>query len=211
MTSRSDGQAVFVEAAARLHFGVLDLRGAHGRWFGGIGAAAPAPTLLVSAGVADGLEVDGGDADRAAEFARRFLAHHRLPGGARLCVHRTFPSHAGLGSGTQLALAVARALAEVHRVPTDARGLARSVGRAPRSAIGTWTFAGGGLVLEGGRRPRAKTPPRCSPGCRSLHPGGASLRCRTPHVASVVSPKRWRLPSLPHRPNATLSASLIWC
>ncbi|PYR31168.1 MAG: hypothetical protein DMF92_06285 [Acidobacteria bacterium] len=27
------------------------------------------------------------------------------------------------------------------------------MGRAQRSAIGTWTFAGGGLVLEGGRRP----------------------------------------------------------
>ena len=40
-------EAVFVEAPARLHFGVLDLRGALGSWFGGIGAAAQAPTLLV--------------------------------------------------------------------------------------------------------------------------------------------------------------------
>ncbi len=30
--------------------------------------------------------------------------------------------------------------------------LARTMGRAKRSAIGTWTFAGGGLVVEGGRR-----------------------------------------------------------
>ena len=35
------GLEVFVEAPARLHFGVLDLRGELGRWFGGIGAAAP--------------------------------------------------------------------------------------------------------------------------------------------------------------------------
>jgi beta-RFAP synthase len=52
-----------------------------------------------------------------------------------------------------LALSVARALAELHGVSTDARDLARAVGRARRSAIGTWTFAGGGLVVEGGRRP----------------------------------------------------------
>ena len=148
-----DGEAVFVEAQARLHFGVLDLRGALGRWFGGIGAAAPAPTLLVSASPADGLEVGGEDADRAAHFARRLLAHYGLEGGARLRVHRSLPPHAGLGSGTQLALAVARALAEVFSVTTDVRELARAVGRGGRSAIGTWTFTGGGLVLEGGRRP----------------------------------------------------------
>src|SRR5580765_5083643 len=108
MTSRAargeslDGEAVFVESAARLHFGVLDLRGSLGRWFGGIGAAAPAPTLLVSAAPADVLQVDGEDADRAAEAGRRFLAHHGVNGGARIRVHRSLPSHAGLGSGTQL-------------------------------------------------------------------------------------------------------------
>ena len=41
MSDARDWNRVFVEAPARLHFGVLDLRGALGRWFGGIGAAAP--------------------------------------------------------------------------------------------------------------------------------------------------------------------------
>jgi beta-ribofuranosylaminobenzene 5'-phosphate synthase len=150
---RPSGHAIFVEAPARLHFGLLDLRGALGRRFGGIGAAAPAPTLLVSACPADSLEVVGEDAERAAAFARMFLAHHAIDGGARLWVHRALPSHAGLGSGTQLALAVARALAEIHGITADAAALAHAVGRARRSAIGTWTFDGGGLVLEGGRRP----------------------------------------------------------
>jgi beta-ribofuranosylaminobenzene 5'-phosphate synthase len=152
VTPWSVGQAAFVEAPARLHFGLLDLRGSLGRQFGGIGAAAPAPTLLVSACPADTWEVVGEDADRAAGFARRFMAHHGLDGGVRVCVHRTLPPHVGLGSGTQLALAVARALAELHSVATDAPSLARAMGRAQRSAIGTWTFDGGGLVLEGGRR-----------------------------------------------------------
>src|SRR5258708_24173813 len=146
---------VFVEAPARLHFGLRARRVSNGPLFGGIGAAAPEPTLLVSARAADTPDVHGDDADRAAEFARRFLAS-RVPGranGAQVRVRRTLPSHAGLGSGTQLALAVARALAELYDVATDPADLARAVGRARRSAIGTWTFAGGGLVLEGGRRP----------------------------------------------------------
>ena len=144
-------QAVFVEAPARLHFGVLDLRGSLGRWFGGIGAAAPAPALLLSACRADVLRVGGDNADRAAAFARRFLEHHGIRAGAHIRVHRALPSHAGLGSGTQLALAVGRALADLYGTGTDARGLARAVGRARRSAIGTWTFAKGGFVVEGGR------------------------------------------------------------
>ena len=149
----ADREAVFVETAARLHFGVLDLRGARGRWFGGIGAAAPAPTLLLSATRAETIEITGEDAERAAEFASRFLTHHGLDRRIRLHVHRALPRNVGLGSGTQLALAVARALAEIHGVSTDPRGLARAVGRARRSAIGTWTFADGGLVVEGGRHP----------------------------------------------------------
>ena len=172
MTGARGGGTVFVEAWARLHFGVLDLRGALGRWFGGVGAAAPSPSLLVSAsfpqdgGGAGGpgapdtarLRVEGDDAARAERFARRFLEHHGVTSGACVRVHRALPSHAGLGSGTQLALAVARALAELHGLDTGAASLARAVGRARRSAIGTWTFADGGLVVEGGRHRERDDP-----------------------------------------------------
>jgi len=144
--------SVFVHAAARLHFGVLDLRGELGRRFGGLGAAVPEPSLLLEVSLAERLSAHGPDGDRAAGFAERFLAHHGLGGGARLTVHRHIPQHSGLGSGTQLALAVARALAELHGLPTEPMALARAVGRGRRSAIGTWTFALGGFIVEGGRR-----------------------------------------------------------
>jgi beta-RFAP synthase len=143
---------VCVEAYARLHFGVLDLRGERGRWFGGIGAAAPSPTTLVSASVSETLHVEGEDSERAAVFARRFLDHYRVRGGAHLHIQRTLPPHAGLGSGTQLGLSVARALAALHGIQANVAELAAAVGRGRRSAIGIWTFAGGGLVVEGGRR-----------------------------------------------------------
>ena len=144
--------AVLVEAPARLHLGVLDLRGRLGRWFGGLGAAASAPTLLVSARPSASLIVEGEDQARAEGFASSFLHHYGITAGAHVIVHRALPPHAGLGSGTQLALAVARALADVHGVSADAPALARATGRARRSAVGTWTFAGGGLVVEGGRQ-----------------------------------------------------------
>jgi beta-ribofuranosylaminobenzene 5'-phosphate synthase len=148
----SDASPVFVEAPARLHFGVLDLRGALGRRFGGIGAAVPEPSLLLEARRASELQAEGPDAARALAFARRVAASHALELRIHFCIHRSIPMHAGLGSGTQLALAVARAIAELHGLPTEVTALARAVERGRRSAIGTWTFAHGGFVLEGGRR-----------------------------------------------------------
>ena len=151
--TRTDQPYVYVEADARLHLGVLDLRGSRGRWFGGIGAASSALSVLVSARAAGSLAVTGEDAARAAEFASRFLTYQKWEGGVSLHVHRALPPHSGLGSGTQLALAVAQAICAVRDETCEIAELARSVGRASRSAIGTWTFAGGGLVVEGGRRP----------------------------------------------------------
>ena len=149
---------VFVEAPARVHFGMLDIGGSFGRRFGGIGAALPAPSLLIEASRARAMFADGPDHRRALEFARRFLAHHGIDDGVRVQVHRALPKHAGLGSGTQLALAVGRALAELYRLPTDAASLASATQRETRSAVGTWVFAHGGLVVEGGRRVGASGP-----------------------------------------------------
>jgi beta-ribofuranosylaminobenzene 5'-phosphate synthase len=149
----SDRGSVFVEAPARLHFGVLDLRGRLGRCFGGLGAAIPCPSLLLEARPAARVTAEGPDADRAIEFANRTLAFYGLSHGVRLVLHRVIPDHAGLGSGTQLGLAVARALAELYGLPTDPVELARATGRGKRSAIGTWAFAHGGFIVEGGRRP----------------------------------------------------------
>ena len=172
---------VFVEAAARLHFGVLDLRGVRGRRFGGIGAAVSAPTLLLSAKPADTLHVEGADADRAATFARRFLAHAGIEEGVRLNVHRALPPHSGLGSGTQLALSVARAIAALYDLNTDVPTLAAATGRGRRSAVGTWLFERGGFVVEGGHD--------LSRGARAPGPAEPLV---APLVASVPFPASWR-------------------
>ena len=143
---------IVVEAPARLHFGVLDLGGRLGRHFGGLGAAIPCPSLLLEASAAASLTAEGPDAERVLEYARRFLRFHGLPEAGRLRVHKAIPSHAGLGSGTQLALAVASALARLHGFRPGIVELATAVARGKRSAIGTWAFALGGFIVEGGRR-----------------------------------------------------------
>jgi beta-ribofuranosylaminobenzene 5'-phosphate synthase len=153
---------------------MLDLSGSLGRRFGGIGAAVPEPSLLVSAAIAPTLSVHTArtlsaesdaveDARRATHAAaERMLVSFSGPGGirhgARVTLHRLIPAHHGLGSGTQLALATARAIAELYDWPREASGLAQIVGRAKRSAIGTHVFELGGFVLEGGRDERHERP-----------------------------------------------------
>ena len=148
----SDSRSVFVEAPSRLHMGLIDPGGELGRRFGGIGAALEAPSLLIEARPAERLSAEGEEDQRVLVYARRYLDRHRIEEGAWLRVHRAIPAHSGLGSGTQLALATARALAALFDRPFDAPGLAEATGRAQRSAIGTWAFEHGGFLLEGGRR-----------------------------------------------------------
>ncbi len=73
-------------------------------------------------------------------------------------VLEAIPAHAGLGSGTKLALAVTAALAALDRQSPDPAAMARMAGRGARSAVGLWTFALGGFVVEGGRRRGAEGP-----------------------------------------------------
>ena len=149
---------VRVEAPARLHLGMLAVAGDGERRFGGFGVSVGRPAVVVEAEPAGELSAEGPDAERALAFARRCRDALGLAGGAHLRVVEAIPQHVGLGSGTKLALAVAQALAALEGRDVDAPGLAEASGRAARSAVGMWTFALGGLVVEGGHRPGVERP-----------------------------------------------------
>jgi beta-ribofuranosylaminobenzene 5'-phosphate synthase len=164
---------VRVEAPARLHLGMLAVAGDGIRRFGGLGVSVSRPSVVLEAEPAGDLSAEGADADRALDFARRCHDALGLAGGAHLRVLQAIPPHAGLGSGTKLALAVAQALATLAGRALDAPALARAVGRAARSAVGTWTFALGGLVVEGGVRRDQEHP--------------------APLLAHYAMPEEWRI------------------
>jgi beta-RFAP synthase len=64
----------------------------------------------------------------------------------------------GLGSGTQLALAVGRVIGELYGRGGEGADLARAAGRGRRSGIGTYIFDGGGLIVEGGHHQERDGP-----------------------------------------------------
>jgi len=143
---------VRVEAPARLHMGMLDASGEGSRRFGGLGVAVTRPAAVVEARSSASLEVEGPDAERAAAVAER------AGGGARIRVVEAIPPHAGLGSGTKLALAVTAAVCALRGETPAPAALARMAGRGARSAVGLWTYALGGFVVEGGRRHGSEEP-----------------------------------------------------
>lgn len=148
---------VTVTAPSRLHFGLFGLgQAGEGRMYGGVGAMVDPPALELRLVEADQFACLGLLADRAAEFGLRWGKFHGLPKlpACRLEVRKAPPNHVGLGVGTQLGLAVAAGLNAFAGLPAAGpQELALSVGRGKRSAIGTYGFVMGGLIVEQGKLP----------------------------------------------------------
>ena len=148
-----------IEAPARLHLGFLDLGGTLGRRFGGIGLSVRPLTTIIRAEPHTGLEIVGEYSDRVRPFVETLLEYLRLPPEIRVCVDAAIPPHTGLGSGTQLALATATAVARVFGRKPPAAELAQILGRGKRSGIGLGLFERGGLVVDGGHGVATAIPP----------------------------------------------------
>lgn len=147
---------VAVSAPARLHLGFLDLAGDLGRRFGSLGLAIDGIETRVSAQPAGRLTVEGPDAARAERYVRAMAEAFGLSDRIALRVERAIPAHAGLGSGTALALAVGAAMA---RGRIEAATIATALGRGRRSGIGIAAFREGGLILDGGQGEKPLPPP----------------------------------------------------
>ncbi|WP_159732404.1 beta-ribofuranosylaminobenzene 5'-phosphate synthase family protein [Methylosinus sp. Ce-a6] len=151
--------SVSVVAAARLHLGFLDMNGALGRKFGGLGLSIDAPATRLSLQPAETMEAAGPDAERARALLEKAVAALAPGKRYRLTIDRAIPPHSGLGSGTQLALAIAAALRRIEDLPQDVEADAALLQRGARSGLGAGLFTRGGLVVDGGRGATTTTPP----------------------------------------------------
>lgn len=149
---------VTITTGARLHFGPLSFAPERGRHFGGVGLMIDRPNTVLSAELSDTpndiIVADDAARDRTGKSLDQLRESSAATRNARFRIElsQTIPSHAGLGSGTQLAMALAEAVALLSGEPAhDPAALAQRVGRGARSAIGIHGFARGGLLLDGGK------------------------------------------------------------
>jgi beta-RFAP synthase len=176
-----------VHTGSRLHFGLLNftaaqfwpnLLGEHVvpiREFGGVGLMVQVPGIKVTVESARCWSAEGHLAGRALEYARRFAESY--PVGtiqpAQIVVGGAPAEHSGLGTGTQLGLAVATALARANKLGAiEVVNLARRTDRGIRSALGIHGFAAGGFLVEGGKQ---------------------TLTDVAPLIARVEFPEEWRV------------------
>ncbi len=150
---------VTVAAPARLHFGFIDLEGGLGRRFGSLGLALEGVATELRLHRAATFSASGRGAGRALKWAEAFLERFGSRSAVHIEVSRSIPSHAGLGSGTQLALAVGTALNRLFDLGLDSRAVARSLGRGARSGIGIGAFDHGGFLVDGGVGGAGEPPP----------------------------------------------------
>ncbi len=150
---------VTIATTARLHMGFFDLNGSLGRRFGSIGVSLDQPTTELSAWRADGFSAEGNEAKRAVKVARKLAKALDLQGGVNIRLSQTIPEHVGLGSGTQMALAVGLAMDRLYGLKLNISDVAMLTERGTRSGIGLGAFAAGGIIVDGGRGTQTLIPP----------------------------------------------------
>lgn len=172
--------SVTVTVPARLHLGFLDLNGGLGRRFGSIGLAINGLKTSITFNAASQPQVTGPESERVRGYLQAMQRALDIENTCHVRIDEVVPAHAGLGSGTQIALAVAAGVRRFHGLPLDVRGDAIRLERGARSGVGIGLFDHGGLVVDGGRGP---------------------LTTAAPVVSRMPFPEQWRILVVldPHR------------
>lgn len=150
---------VFVTAPARLHMGFIDLSGSLGRHFGSIGVALNEICTRLSVTQAPQRRISGPLAERAENCLTHFSQAFNVSDQLHIEITAAIPEHVGLGSGTQMSLAIGSALNAYYGLGLTVRDIAAVMDRGQRSGIGIGVFECGGLVVDGGRGENTITPP----------------------------------------------------
>lgn len=188
---------ITVTSTGRLHMGFFDLHGGLGRKFGSIGLSLAEPMQVLSLSTAEGLQVTGHSSvpaatlAKATDIARQLIEKLNLSNSANIHIEQHVTEHAGLGSGTQLALAIGMAIARLHHLDLSTEQIAVLTGRGGRSGIGIAAFDHGGLLIDGGRTTSFNVP-------KSSQLGGAANVKVTPIkvpplLARYDFPENWRI------------------
>lgn len=157
--SRVKTGTVEINAPSRLHLGFLDMDGGLGRKFSSLGITLDGPVTRLECRHALQSSVQGPSSPRAEKVleAMRQTLDNQSP--VAITIHQAIPEHVGLGSGTQMSLAVGLGTSHLWGNPLSPRAVAATLDRGARSGIGVAAFENGGVILDGGRGENTDVPP----------------------------------------------------
>lgn len=136
---------------SRLHLTLIDMNATIGRVDGSIGITLDKPFIKINAHKLDIIEITGCSEhiERIKQSALKLLPEGE---GVLINIEEDYPSHIGLGSGTQAALAAGMAVNKLYGLGLNIYEIAVKVGRGGTSGIGVAAFESGGFILDGGHK-----------------------------------------------------------
>ncbi|WP_456365717.1 beta-ribofuranosylaminobenzene 5'-phosphate synthase family protein [Thermococcus sp.] len=141
---------MIIETPKRVHFGLIDPSASLGRRFGGLGVAVEGGYVVRVERGGEGIKAGKKDRETIEAVLRTLREAFGIEGSYSIEVLKGIPRHVGLGSTTQLSLAVAKAVSSLEGLNLGTAELARALGRGRDSGVGIYTFEFGGFVIDGG-------------------------------------------------------------
>lgn len=187
---------MIIKTPSRLHLTLIDLNGFIGRIDGGVGLTTENPGLILQAETQDyGIEVNFENknlserlikeyVEKIENSANKMIKSMKINSGFKFTVKETYPAHSGLGSGTQISLAVGKIILKLNGLDMAAPEIAKIVGRGGTSGIGVRAFDQGGFIIDGGHRIDEKS---------DFLPSSASLASPAPLITRYNFPEDWNI------------------
>ena len=158
---------VIVTSSARLHMGFFDLNGTTGRMFGSLGVGINTPCTQIEIARSEKTIIEVISAHHVSEIIEKIVKSpkiaykiaHDISQDFSVKINQSISEHTGLGSGTQMALALGAGLNRLFNLGLTVSQIAAITQRGSRSGIGIGTFEHGGLVIDGGRGNTEAPPP----------------------------------------------------
>lgn len=144
--------AMLITARYRIHINSIDLNGTSQRCCGGIGFAVQQPALRLRIETSSANRMITSHGAEAKEYLARVRAVERFHQQLRVEEIEAVRPHIGLGSFTQLKLAVLKAVRTYKGQYLNEASIPAELRIGTTSGVGLGTFLYGGFILDGGYR-----------------------------------------------------------
>ncbi|MGC9516787.1 MAG: beta-ribofuranosylaminobenzene 5'-phosphate synthase [Methanomicrobiales archaeon] len=193
---------MIIKTPSRLHLTLIDMNGAYGRIDGGVGITIENPQLVLEAESIPekNIEIIFDSSNKESSNLNKDLRNNyifkiesaankmsdflNIGHGFKFTVKKLYLSHSGLGSGTQLSLAVGKAVVNISGEEVKTQQIAKIVGRGGTSGIGVAAFDYGGFLVDGGHEKSQKA---------DFLPSSASSASPPPVIARYNFPEDWKI------------------
>lgn len=142
---------VTVTTSARLHIGFFDLERNATCKFGSLGLSIASPCTQVALTKSEKTLFSVNCSENDVKIFENIAELLNIRQQFSLNIIQSIPRHAGLGSGTQMALAIGAGLNQLFNLGLTVPQIAKLTKRGNRSGIGIAAFEHGGFLMDNGR------------------------------------------------------------